>query len=146
MVLFVRVNPPLTDTFGKRTLSNVPDHTCIFNLPQAETSLRSTSFLVPRVSAFKRFDCVQYLAQQVSFPRVLNIKSNSGEKNQLLLLIYRFSNGVTDVTSSLVNSTIWAPGTNKQQLPECVERALVSIGYRSILWGFGVKPCLPSFP
>lgn len=67
------------------------------------------------------------------------------ELNGTVVLRYRFSNGVTDITPSLVDGTIWAPSPDKQQLPEGVERALVAIWYRSVLWCFRVKPCLPSF-
>ena len=62
-----------------------------------------------------------------------------------MIILYLFSNGIGDIAPSLVDCTIWAPGSDKQQLSECVERALVSIWNRSILWGLGVKPYLPSF-
>lgn len=60
-------------------------------------------------------------------------------------VLYLFSNGISDITSGLIDGTIWTPGPDKKQLSESVERALVTIWNGSVFWCFRVKPSLPSF-
>ena len=69
LITIALVEPPLTDTSRRRTplisghlvMFSATFKHYIFNLPKADTSLKRTLFLVPRVSPYRSFDCTSYI-------------------------------------------------------------------------------------
>ena len=73
----ITVEPPLMDTSHRQTplvsghlviFSATYKH-YIFNLPKADTSLKRTLFLVPRVSAYRRCNCITLQREKLSWDR-----------------------------------------------------------------------------